>query len=99
MKQCKTIETGIIAAVVEALNGKKMEPVKQPGNKIRQKYRKFGLKKMEKNMKEGNYTGKIQNLMEPGNENENEMTKTKVEYDGEKDGKTGEQKRQKCKNP
>ena len=37
---------------VEAWNGKKLEPEKQPGNKIRQKYRKYRLRKMEKDMKE-----------------------------------------------
>ena len=44
------------------------------GNKIRQKFRKFGLKKTEKNyMKEGNCTGKIKNLTVPDNENKNKM--------------------------
>ena len=36
-KQCKIQETRFRAATVEALNGKKIEPGKQPGNKIRQK--------------------------------------------------------------
>ena len=45
---------------------------------------------MEKNMKEGKYTGKIKNLIEPGDENENKMMITKVEYDVEYNGETGE---------
>ena len=36
------------------------------GNTVRRKFRKIGLKKMERNMKEGNYTGKI-NLTVPDN--------------------------------
>ena len=47
-------------------------------------------------MKEGKYTGKIENLMEPGDENENKMIKNKVEYDGEEGGETREPQRQKC---
>merc|ERR1712238_305170 len=34
---------------------------------VRRKFRKFGLKKMERNMKEGNYTGKIKHLTVQGN--------------------------------
>ena len=34
---------------------------------------------MEKSMKERKYTGKIVNLIEPGDENANEMTKTMME--------------------
>ena len=45
---------------------------------------------MEKNMKEAKYTGKNKNLTELGNENENKMMTTKVEYDGEEDDETGE---------
>ena len=32
-------------------------------NKIRRNFRKFGLKKMERNIKEGKHTGIIKNLM------------------------------------
>ena len=39
-------------------------------------------------MKEGKHTGKIKNLMEPSDGNENKMMKTKVEYDGEENGAT-----------
>ena len=42
-------------------------------------------------MKKEKCTGKIENLMEPGDGNENELTKTKVEYDGEENEETGEQ--------
>ena len=66
-----------------------MESEKQPGNTVRQKYRKYGLRKKEKNMKEEKYSRKIKNLMEPGIENENEMMKTRIEYDGAEDGETG----------
>ena len=45
----------------------------------------FGLNKMKK---EWNYTGKIKILIEPSDENETKMMKTKVEYDGEEDGTT-----------
>ena len=34
-------------------------------------------------MKEGKYTKKIENLIEPSDDNENEMMKNKVEQDGE----------------
>ena len=72
-------------------NGQEVGETGEPqGNKTRRKYRKFGLKKMERNMKEGKHTGKIKNLTEPGDENEDEMKKTKVEYDGEEDGVTRE---------
>ena len=39
---------------------------------------------------------KIKNLTESGNENENKMKTTHVEYDREKDGETGELQQQKC---
>ena len=69
-----------------ALNGKIMETGKQLGNKIRQKYRKFGISgNMAKYVKQEENGGKIKNLMEPGDENEIEMMKTDVESDG-KDG-------------
>ena len=58
------------------------------GNTVRQKFRKFGLKKMERNMKEGKYTGKIKKLTVPGNENKNKMMTTIVEYDEEEDSET-----------
>ena len=35
-------------------------------------------------MKDGKHGGKIENLMEPGDEKEDKMTKTKVEYDGKR---------------
>ena len=65
------MKTRISAATAKALNGKRMESGKQPGNKIRQKYRKYGLRNMEKNMKEGEIYWKIENLMEPGDRNKN----------------------------
>ena len=67
---------------------------------------------MEKDMKDGytgkigdlmkqyrefqNSKTKIKNLTEPGDENENKIKTTKVEYDGEKDSETGEPQQQKC---
>ena len=69
-------------------------------NKMRRKFQKeFGLEKMERNMKEGKHTGKIKNLMEPSDGIENEMMKTKVEYDGEEDGATSKAQLKKCENP
>ena len=44
-------------------------------------------------MKGGKYTGKLENPMEPGDENKNKEMKNKVEHDGEK----GEPQRQKCR--
>ena len=67
-------------------SGETEEPQRQT---IRRKYRKYGLKKNEKNIKEGKYTGIIKNLMEPGDENKNGMMKTKVKDDGGEDGETG----------
>ena len=87
----------------EELDGKVGGETGEPQrNKIRQRFQKeFGLKKMERNMnmKEGKHTGKIKNLMEPSDENKNEMIKTKVEYDGEEDGATSKVQLKKCKNP
>ena len=37
LEQCKTLETRVRTAIVEALNGKRMEFGKQPGNILRQK--------------------------------------------------------------
>ena len=68
------------------------------GNKTRRKFRKFGLKKMERNMKEGKYTGKI-NLTVPGNENKNTMMTTIVEYDEGEDRETEEPQPKKCEHP
>ena len=97
---------------VEVWNGKRMESQKQPRNTIRRQYRKYGLIKMEKDMKDGyigkigdlmgqyrefrNSKTKIKNLTEPCNGNENKMKKTKVEYDGEEADETGEPQQQKC---
>ena len=75
-----------------------VESGKQPGNRIRRKYRKFGLRDMEKNMKEGKYTDKIENPIELGGENKNKEMKDKVEYDGDEDGVTRATKSKKCKN-
>ena len=44
-------------------------------------------------MKEEKYTGQIKILIEPGDENENKITKTNIEYDGEKNGEAREQQR------
>ena len=41
-------------------------------------------------MKEGKYTGKNGNLMEPGEINKNKMTKKDVELYGEESDETGE---------
>ena len=49
-------------------------------------------------MKERNYTGKIQNLTEPGDENEDKMMKTKVEYDGEDDKRVVKQESDNVRN-
>ena len=73
-----------------------MELRKSLENETRQKYRNFGLRNMEKDMKVGKYNGKIKNLMKPGDKNKNEMIKTKVEYDGKEGDETGEPQRQKC---
>ena len=47
-------------------------------------------------MKEGKYTGKVKNLTEPGDENENKMMTIKVEYDEGDSGEKGEPQQQKC---
>ena len=56
VQKIKALETRTRAATAEALNGQRMKTGKQPENKIRQKYEKYGLKKMDY-MKEWN-TGK-----------------------------------------
>ena len=66
---------------------------------VRQKFRKFGLKKMDENMKEANYTGKIKHLTVPGNENKMKMMTTIVEYDGEENRETAEPPPKKYENP
>ena len=73
LKQVKILEIRIRARIAKALNGRRIESGKQPGHKIRQKYRKYGLRNIEINMKEGKHTGKIENLMKPGDENKNRM--------------------------
>ena len=61
------------------LNGKSMVTRKQPGKKIRQKYRKFGISRnMAKYMKQEENSGKIGNLMEPDNRNKIDMIENKV---------------------
>ena len=75
------------------------ETGKPQGNGIQQKYRKYRLRKMEKNyMKEENYTSKNGNLTIPGNENKNKMMTTIVEYDGEEDCATSKAQSKKCEN-
>ena len=65
------------------LNGKNMETRKQPGNEIRQKFKKYGLRQMERYyVKPEVNVGKYEYLMEPGNQNEIEV----MEADGEDDG-------------
>ena len=66
---------------------------------VRQKFRKFRLKKMERNMKEGNYNGKIKHLRVPGNENKNKQMITIVEYDGEENKEAEEPQPKKCEIP
>ena len=66
---------------------------------VRRKFRKFGLKKMKRNMKEGNYTGKIKHVTVPGNDNKIKMMTTIVEYDGEENRETAEPQPKKCENP
>ena len=44
------------------LNGKNMETRKQPGNEIRRKFKKYGLNKRDRYVKEN--TGKYEYLME-----------------------------------
>ena len=75
-----------------------VESGKQPGNKIRRKYRKFGLQNMQKNMKEEKYIDKIKNPIEPGGENKNKEMKNKVEYDGKEDAVTRVAQSKKYKN-
>ena len=48
------------------LNGERLETGKQPGNEIRQKYKKYGPKKMERYVKQEENAGK-RNLMELAN--------------------------------
>ena len=48
--------------------------------------------------KEWNHTGKIKNLIEPSDENEMKMMKTKVEYDGEEDDTTSKAQPKKYEN-
>ena len=51
------------------LNGKRMETGKQPGKEIRRKYKKYGLRKIEKYyVKEEENDEKIEKLREPGNQ-------------------------------
>ena len=74
-------------------DGKECDVAGEPqGYTVRRKFRKFGLKKMKRNMKDGNCTGKIMNLTVPGNESKNERMTTIVEYDGEEDGAKEEEK-------
>ena len=55
------------------LNGNSMETKNQPGKETSQKYQKYGIRHIY--MKQVKYTDKI-NLIEPGNWNEIEVTKT-----------------------
>ena len=69
------------------LNGNSMETRNQPGKENSRKYRKYGIRHIY--MKQVKYTDKI-NLIEPGNWNKIEVTKTDEEDDGEESGETGE---------
>ena len=90
--------TKIRAETVEALNGKRMESEKQPGNILRRKYNKIWTKKLAQNLKEGKDIGKIDTLNRRTNENENKMIGNNVGQDGEDDGVTREAQQQKCEN-
>ena len=83
------------------LNGKNMETRKQPGNEIRRKFKKYGLRQKERYyVKEEENDGKIENLREPGNRNEIEVKKSDVESNGEEDGATTSKAQpKKCENP
>ena len=63
-----------------AFNGTKIESRKQLENEIRQNYRKYGLRKIEKYV----------NLMKSGNENENKTMKKMKKVNGEDDVATQE---------
>ena len=70
------------------LNEKSMEARKQPGNEIRQKFKKYGLRQKERYyVKEEENAGKKGNLIRPGDENGIELM-DKVEVDGEDSGAT-----------
>ena len=103
MKLAKTYGCEIPMKDVESDGNEGGETGEQQGNNLRRRVGVrsrqgfgFGLNKMKK---EWNCTGKIKNLIEPSDENEMEMMKTKVEYDGEEDGTTSKAQPKKCKNP
>jgi len=83
------------------LNGKNMETRNQPGNEIRRKFKKYGLRQKERYyVKEEENDGKIENLREPGNRNEIKVMKSDVESNGEEDGATTSKAQpKKCENP
>ena len=71
-----------------ALNGKNMETRKQPGNEI------FGRsRKMTKDVKQEENTGKIKILNRGVKENETDMVENKEEDDGEEDGVEAQQQK------
>ena len=71
-----------------------MESGKQPGNKIQQKYRKYGIyRNIIKDIKEGHIQAKskIWRNQATKTKTKNKMMKYNVESDGEDDGKIREQ--------
>ena len=71
-----------------ALNGKSMETRKQPGNEIRQKFKKYGLRQMERYVKQEENVGKYEYLRKLANGYEIPMKD--IESDGKEGGVTGE---------
>merc|ERR1712238_640048 len=103
MKLAKTYGCEIPRKDVESDGNEGGETGEQQGNNLRQRVGTrsrrgfgFGLNKMKK---EWNCTGKIKILIEPSDENEMEMMKTKVEYDGEVTGVTSKAQQKKCEKP
>merc|ERR1712238_602476 len=94
MKLAKTYGCEIPRKDVESDGNEGGETGEQQGNNLRRRVGvrsrqgfEFGLNKMKK---EWNCTGKIKNLIEPGDWNKIEVTKTDGEDDGEESGETGE---------
>ena len=81
------------------LNGKRMEICKPPENKIRRKYRKYGISgNMAKYVKTEENTGKNGYLIEPGDKNNINTMKKEAGSNGEEGGVTGAPQRQQSEN-
>jgi len=71
-------------------------PQWQKCGKLERKYKKYGLKKMERYVKEKENAGKIKNRMETCNQNKVKLMKTDGESNGEKGGDKRAPKRMGC---